>query len=276
MSRNSNYSRGARHGNRGAGHGNLAGGRGVQNEGSGRQNQVRGGRNQVVGGRNPGRGGRNPGRGGRNQGVDAIIAGVAAINVVNQQQQQQQQDAVDQMLQLGLQVVGFPLSRQNVSRQLNERRFRSFFGVGPGTVVEVINKIEDRIDGEVNKTKLLMALNWLKLYDPEGVLAARWNLSEETLRVQIREHVELIASLRPDVIEFGPFGDEVFIASVDGTHCPIFEPRCDPSSKWYSHKFHAAGLSYELAISIRSNKLVWLNVEERNLSSDIVHRYRTS
>jgi hypothetical protein len=46
---------------------------------------------------------------------------------------------------------------------------------------------------------------------------------------------------------------------VDGVHCRVCEPRIFPSSKWYSHKFHKAGLTYELGIAIRKNRLVWIN-----------------
>jgi len=53
--------------------------------------------------------------------------------------------------------------------------------------------------------------------------------------------------------------DTIFIISVDGTHCRINEPRKNPSSQWYSHKFHKPGVTYELGIDIRSSKLVWIN-----------------
>lgn len=52
--------------------------------------------------------------------------------------------------------------------------------------------------------------------------------------------------------------DEVFLISVDGVHCKIFEPRTDPGSKWYSHKHNSAGVCYELGVAIRSNRLVWI------------------
>ena len=45
---------------------------------------------------------------------------------------------------------------------------------------------------------------------------------------------------------------------MDGVHCRTFEVRKDPSTKWYSHKSHSAGLAYELAIAIRSDGLVWI------------------
>ena len=53
--------------------------------------------------------------------------------------------------------------------------------------------------------------------------------------------------------------DTIFIISVDGTHYQINEPR-DPNvrknPKWYSHKFHLAGLNYEIAISLWDSKIV--------------------
>ena len=46
---------------------------------------------------------------------------------------------------------------------------------------------------------------------------------------------------------------------MDGVHCRTFEVRKDPSTKWYSDKSHSDGLAYELAIAIRSDRLVWMN-----------------
>ena len=156
----------------------------------------------------------------------------------------------------GLSLVGFD-TNQNVSENLNERRFRSHFGMGPVAVARLFDDLNST--EECKLTRLFAALNWLKLYDPEPVLAARWKLSEETLRVQIREYVKRICALEPSKIQWGPFGDENFIVSIDGMHCPIYEVRTDPSSKWYSHKFNGPGLCYELAIAIHSNNVVWLN-----------------
>lgn len=52
---------------------------------------------------------------------------------------------------------------------------------------------------------------------------------------------------------------ELYVASVDGVHFRIWEPRKFPSTKWYSNKFKKAGLTYELAVAIYHNKLVWMN-----------------
>ena len=46
--------------------------------------------------------------------------------------------------------------------------------------------------------------------------------------------------------------------SIDGTDCPIEEPT-PFDAKWFSHKFNGAGLRYEIAISIYSGLVVWVN-----------------
>jgi len=46
--------------------------------------------------------------------------------------------------------------------------------------------------------------------------------------------------------------------SVDGTDCPIQEPR--PFSRtWYSHKINKAALKYEIAINIMTGKMCWIS-----------------
>lgn len=51
----------------------------------------------------------------------------------------------------------------------------------------------------------------------------------------------------------------IYIASVDGTHCRVNEPRKTPNSQWYSHKFNKAALTYEVAIDLYESKIVWIN-----------------
>ena len=46
--------------------------------------------------------------------------------------------------------------------------------------------------------------------------------------------------------------------TVDGTHCPIEEPR-PFSTQWSSHKFGGKpGVNYELGLSIHKPKLIWV------------------
>lgn len=47
-------------------------------------------------------------------------------------------------------------------------------------------------------------------------------------------------------------------ASVDGTDCPINEPH-PFSPGWYSHKFRGPGVRYEVALSVSSGKIIWVN-----------------
>jgi DDE superfamily endonuclease len=50
--------------------------------------------------------------------------------------------------------------------------------------------------------------------------------------------------------------------TVDGIHCEIFEPQdgmYSKNPKYYSCKFNKAALCYEIAISIFTNQIVWVN-----------------
>lgn len=160
------------------------------------------------------------------------------------------------ILKHGLCFVGFPSERQNVRLSFNRDRFRAFYGVSPKAVQAVIKDLAE-IDLSFPLSDFLMALNWLRLYDNEHVLAGRWALSEDTIRNRIRDCCKGIVSLKGKKIKWIDYDDKtVFVASVDGTHCRIYEPRTDPGSKWFSHKFNGPGVSYELAISLWSNDVV--------------------
>jgi hypothetical protein len=104
-----------------------------------------------------------------------------------------------------------------------------------------------------------LSINWLKLYDTEHVLAGRWGLCEETIRNKVSNYLNKIQEMKESKVQWGGFEDEeIFIISVDGVHCRIQEVRKEPGAKWYSHKFNAAGVSYELGIAVRTDRLVWI------------------
>jgi DDE superfamily endonuclease len=52
----------------------------------------------------------------------------------------------------------------------------------------------------------------------------------------------------------GDDGSDCLI-SVDGTHCP-FEAK---GKRWYSHKFKASGIAYEVGVCIKTGDIVWVN-----------------
>jgi hypothetical protein len=161
----------------------------------------------------------------------------------------------DRILKLGLKLVGFDKDRQG-SESINLRRFRAFFGIGPRAVASLYNDIKHQ---RIQANRLLMALNFLKLYDSEHVLAGRWQINEKTLREINRDTVKAIQGQKNKKVVWGDWENEdIFIISVDGVHCRVQEVRKDPSAKWFDHKSHGAGLAYELGIAIRSGKLVWI------------------
>jgi DDE superfamily endonuclease len=53
---------------------------------------------------------------------------------------------------------------------------------------------------------------------------------------------------------------DIFLASVDGVHFRISEPRHPTLSKnpgFYSHKFNQAAVCYEIGVSLYQNRIVW-------------------
>jgi hypothetical protein len=78
--------------------------------------------------------------------------------------------------------------------------------------------------------------------------------------------------LTSNKIDIGVIEDkEAIIAlTVDGVHFRTAEQcRKQPSSAWYSHKHNGPGLTYELGIAIRQNKLVWINGPFRASTHDM-------
>jgi DDE superfamily endonuclease len=77
------------------------------------------------------------------------------------------------------------------------------------------------------------------------------------------------------LIQFPPIDDierdfeATLFATVDGIHCRINEPRTDPGSKWYSHKFHGPGVTYEVGISLVEGRILWISDSYPAGESDI-------
>ena len=48
--------------------------------------------------------------------------------------------------------------------------------------------------------------------------------------------------------------------TIDGTDCPVYEIDQFPiNRRWYSHKFHSAGVRYEVGVCIQTGLIVWIN-----------------
>jgi DDE superfamily endonuclease len=63
--------------------------------------------------------------------------------------------------------------------------------------------------------------------------------------------------------------DEIFIITVDGIDCRINEPRKIPSTEWYSQKFNGPSVTYEIAIAIYENRIVWIRSPQRSGKGDL-------
>ena len=170
---------------------------------------------------------------------------------------------------LGLNLAGW--SNQTTERNCqntNMERFTDKYYVTPEVCEQLFKDIQR--DDNIHKIKkpnpkcLLLALFYLKKYPTKRDMGAFLDMSENTAMSQSRDYVKSIQGMKDHKIrwifdEDDNNLDEMFTVSVDGVHCRIQEPRCDPGSKWYSKKFNAAGLVYEIAIAIWHNQLVWVN-----------------
>ena len=121
---------------------------------------------------------------------------------------------------------------------------------------------EARIKADKKPIFLLIGLRFLWTYDTEEILGSFFGMSAKTVRKYYKECTEKIYLLLPELltpIEDLNNDDGVFILSIDGTHCPIEEPR-PWSRKWSSHKLgKKAGVAYEVALRIQKDELAWVH-----------------
>ena len=170
---------------------------------------------------------------------------------------------------LALQLAGF--SNKTIARTCkatNNRRLKDFCYAGTKTLSNIFQDIQDQSLCEFciprpDPLYLVYSLYFLKKYPTTHELAARCDGTEKTVLAMVWKYIRAIQALKEKKIKW-IFGDdsnheEFFIVSVDGVHCRIYEPRTQPSSGWYSKKFNKAGLTYELAVAIHHNRIVWVN-----------------
>lgn len=109
----------------------------------------------------------------------------------------------------------------------------------------------------------LMALHTLKRYPTDNERMGPWNMNRDEARDAVWYYIERIQALKAEVIVWPEdWGDDVWIVTVDGTHCWVKEPthpEWSQDKRYFSHKHKKAGLNYELAIAISTQRLVWMN-----------------
>jgi len=178
----------------------------------------------------------------------------------------------DQITVLGLRLVNFTVKRIKKSkRKTNVDRFKAHFGCTPVVAALIW---EDLQTTEVEKAFLspdvanldhfLMAMHHLRKYPKEYEREAIFDISRAQGRNIVWPLLEKIQALKAEKIKWPAdnFGGDIWVLTVDGTHCWIQEPGhpdWSQDSTYYSHKYGKAGVDYELGIALAENRLVWMN-----------------
>jgi hypothetical protein len=180
----------------------------------------------------------------------------------------------DEMMDKGLGMVGHGERRVNRVEKL--RLFRSAFAVNPVDLSGLWEDLQSTtiVEAKVNNaslddlTNFLWCVHWLNVYDTEPNLAGKTGQCDTTLRKHHWLYAKkLQAMLAQRVVWPEEWKDPnantpIYLVSVDGIHCRVFEPTQGTYSKnpkYYSHKFNQSALAYEVAISVFDNQVVWVN-----------------
>lgn len=149
----------------------------------------------------------------------------------------------DDIFQAGLMYAGFDQARQAKNNEKRKMKwFKAFYGIEPTTISAIFEDIRNDSRKQVTAKKLLMALNWLFLYETYPVLSGRWKYSEESIMTWVVEYALLIAKLSREKIVFELKDNIALGRTVDCVNFICQEMRLDPSSKWFDHKSNSCGL----------------------------------
>jgi DDE superfamily endonuclease len=176
----------------------------------------------------------------------------------------------DEMMMIGLQVFYSDSRIRRSRRSTNVYRFMKKFGPDPVVAVQIWEDLQTTDDDcafvedkYLNPRYFLMALNHLRKYPTEDDRESQWDISPKTGRQWVWFYCRKIQALKLTKIVFpDEWGNDIWIITVDGTHCWINEPQHPDWSQdrqYYSHKFAKAGINYELGIAIGTSRLVWMN-----------------
>lgn len=171
-----------------------------------------------------------------------------------------------QFLQLGLESFG-DWKWATYKHHCNVERFRGYFGVTPRTCARIWHELRSSSDGRIRLQKnadpkhLLLAIRFVWRYEVETEAGQRFGIrSPKTVRKWAKDYAHRISLLLP---KFTAKWSDAYVGlrfffTVDGTHCPIHEPK-PFDTKWSSHKFGGSpGVNYEIALRLDKPELLWL------------------
>ena len=166
--------------------------------------------------------------------------------------------------------------KPNRSASEQKKTWSAFFGTTPEVAAELWNKIDQvaNIPDGTQPKYLLWALLFLRKYNNERDNCQIVGIQDEkTFRHWSWLFVIAIGELYDQTIvwnnRFINWNQRTkCLISIDGTDCPIEEPR-PFDRQMYSHKLNSAGLKYEIGVAIFSDNIVWSNGPKKCGESDL-------
>mmetsp|Transcript_7845 Transcript_7845/g.16068 ORF Transcript_7845/g.16068 Transcript_7845/m.16068 type:complete len:215 (+) Transcript_7845:183-827(+) len=173
--------------------------------------------------------------------------------------------SINDVYLLGKRIIGCHSSSSKTGKltigSSEDRLFRQSYGLSVAVVLEAwrLLQVHNLLPDGGCFYQLVWALHFMKYYEPELVLSAKFGADPKTFRKQMWPFIHALSELEYQVIIFDNCykGDQQHdcLLSVDGT-----DFRINWTSKaFYSHKFKGCGLWYEVALNILTGDICWIN-----------------
>lgn len=183
----------------------------------------------------------------------------------------------DEIMRHGLLLLGY--KAEQLDRQSKRRRekhtamFKGDYGASPQVVARIFEDLQTtnipsakiHAANMNDASHLLYTLAFMKSYPTEQQRANKWHLCDRLLRDNGWDMMNRLQALKATKIVWptqAEIGNQIFIGSIDGTHMKINEPNhpdFPKNTKAFSYKNKAAGLSYEIVLSLSTSKIIWMN-----------------
>jgi DDE superfamily endonuclease len=182
----------------------------------------------------------------------------------------------EEILKHGLLLLGWTekqLNRKGDHLEKHTAWFQCDFGASHHVVAQIFSDLQttDIAAAQIHSATtndldhLLFAFHFLKVYPTEGQRQNKWHQCDKTLRENGWDMLLRIQALKATKIKWptdAEIADNIWIGSVDGTHVKTVEPThpmLPKDTKAFSYKNKAAGLSYEIVVSLWESRIIWIN-----------------
>jgi hypothetical protein len=182
----------------------------------------------------------------------------------------------DEMMWQGLMLAGFNSSRQSGARRAtNLEHFKSRHGSLPVVRAQMQEDLQmtNVPEAETNAAKVdadcfLMAIQFLAHHQAEKQREGVFMICDRTAQKWGWHFAEKIQASKkqktawPEEWAQNNDNNPVFLVSVDGFHCCIFEPKhptLPKNHKCHSHKFHKPAVGCKIGLLIFHSCLVWMS-----------------